>query len=120
MIGTETITVTPRTGSWSAGVYTPVDGTPYTLKASVQPVGPRTVEMLPEAARTAARFNVWIAGATQRVNVTSPAMGYPGDVLTIRGREYVAIASEDHSGHRRGLPHQVVTVAEVGHDEVSP
>ncbi len=120
MIGTESVTVTPRTGAWTAGTFVATSGTPYTVTASVQPAGPRAVEMLPEGARSRARFTLWIAGTTQQIKVASTSTGAPGDVLTIRGRKYLALSVEDQSGHAHGLPHQVVVVAEVGEDETAP
>lgn len=120
MIGTELVTVTPRTGAWSGGTYTATAGTPYTVRASVQPVGPRAVEMLPEGARSRAKFTAYLEGATQAIKIANLSSGAPGDLLTVRGKTYVALAVEDMSGHVKGLPHQVVTLAEKGDDEVTP
>jgi hypothetical protein len=57
-----TFTVARRPGAWTDGVWTPGTPSGYTIKASrPQPVGPELLQMLPEGARSSARFVVYAA-----------------------------------------------------------
>jgi hypothetical protein len=117
MLGPVTITITPRTGSYSAGRYVPTDGTPYTATASVQDSTPRTVEFLPEGAREKCTKIAYVRGPGLTIRPMAQASGYPGDKVTYAGRVFYVVALRDHQDHLHGIPHVEAFLAEVGADE---
>lgn len=117
MLGTTTITITPQTGTYTAGRYVATGGTPYTATAQVEDVDPRTAEQLPEGAREKCKKVARIAGTTVAVKPADVNTGYPGDRVSYRSDSYVVLAVRDYRDHSAGLPHVEAFMALVGDDE---
>ena len=117
MLGQTTKTVTPQTGAYVNGVWVSSAGTPYNVRASVQPLSPRAVEMLPEGARTSARYVAFVRSpATIKTTDLTGSPATPADRITYQAREYVAYSHRDFSDHTSGLAHQEYVLIEVWAD----
>jgi len=121
MIGTETVTVTPYDGTWVDGVFVPPAGSTFTVVASVQPVGAKMLERLPEASRTTARFLMLVEAPQTTWPKTTDLTASPRTpadrVTRSNGKTYEIGAEYDHTEHAYGLPHKAYTLHEVGADE---
>ena len=115
LLGAETLTVTPYTVSIVDHVPTPAAGTPYTVTGSVLPIGERALQMLPEGARSSARFELYVEG-TDPIPNTAEA-GKAADRVSWGGRSYVVTGVQDYTQHTTGLPHRRYVMLEVGSDE---
>ena len=115
LLGQETLTVTPYTVTETNGVLTPSAGTPFTVKGTVLPISDRALEMLPEGARTSARFELYVEGTSPTPQTAST--GRAADRTVWGGRTYKLIATRDYTQHTTGLPHRRYVLAEVGSDE---
>jgi hypothetical protein len=100
------LTVTPYTASFVNGVPTLSAGTPFDVIGTVLPVSARTLEMLPESARTSASFELFVEGDPVIQTATS---GRGGDRLSWHGKSYVVHGTQDYTQHSSG--------EEVGDDE---
>jgi hypothetical protein len=101
-----TLTCTRRTGAWVSGHWVPGAPSTYTVVASrPQPVGPETLEMLPEEARSSAKFEIYVEDDQTEIHMIdydSPTT--PADLVAYGGHTYVVTGVEDWAdvplGHR--------------------
>ncbi len=111
LLGEETVTVTPQTQSLTAGKIGLTPGAPFTLQATVLPIGFNELQRLPEASRTSASFSMIVEG-DQALRVKAPA----DRVQTSQG-ECVVIGEVDFTQHTTGLPHRTYILALRSGDE---
>jgi hypothetical protein len=107
-------------GAWVDGEW--VNGASagaLSITASVQPVTPELIDMLPEGARTSARFVMYAeAGQTQMITADIGESRRP-DRVTFQSRDYMVQSIGNWSAHVTGLPHQEYVMLQVGDDEPS-
>ena len=104
-------------GAYVNGQYQPSYGTPFPVWASVQPVTPETVQMLPEAARTRAKLLAYAGSEQPRIRTTDLDSGASADRVTYRNTDFLAIEVADWTGHVAGIPHMVYGLVPIGADE---
>jgi hypothetical protein len=106
------------TGDWVGGAWVP-DGAASTLSitASVQPVTPELIDMLPEGARTSARFVMYAEAGQVQLITADIGEKRPADRITFQGRDYMLQSIGNWSAHVSGLPHQEYVMIQVGDDE---
>lgn len=112
-----TYTVTRRPGAWTDGEWTPNVGaqTTFGLVASMpQPVGPELIQMLPEAARTSARFMIFAEDDQPEIYLIENAT-HAADYVAYGGQSYLVTSAEDWSGMPLG--HHAYILLEAGPDE---
>ncbi len=83
-------------GTLTLGVRSPGATSVVQVTASVQPLGPREIQLLPEGVRT--RFPVKLF-ATSELRAAGDVTGAAGDKFTFAGRTFEVIAVEDWSTH---------------------
>lgn len=118
MIPRESITVTrQRPGAWTDGVFVP--GRPYnlTIQGIVQPIGPRDVERLPEAARTKAMFSLHADTQQPVLQLTDLDKPAAADRITWHGQSYGLIALGDWAHFGGTASHRAYALVEVGAEE---
>ena len=96
-------------------VSTAAAGTPFSVVGTVLPISDRTLEMLPEGARTSARFELFVEGTDPQIETASS--GKAACRTTWGGRTYRVISTRDYTQHTTGIPHRRYALAEVGGDE---
>lgn len=119
LLGRESITVQPRkqTLTTSTGKYAiATNGASSTVWGSVQPIGQRQLERLPEGARASARWIVYVESPTNAINIGGSPLTVP-DALTTSMGTLIPIAEIDYTPHTSGLGHVAYACAEVGGDE---
>jgi hypothetical protein len=112
-------TATRRPGSWD-GAW--MHGTPTTftfLASRPQPVGPELLEMLDEAARTAARYIIYAQDDQPELYLVGRGReGYAADTVAYNGEDYLVTSDDDWNG--RPLGYRGYVLLEFGPDEVTP
>ena len=112
-----TYTVTRRPGAWTEGAWVPNVGaqTTFDLVASLpQPVGPELIQLLPEAARTSARFVIFAEDDQPDLYLVENAT-HAADYVAYGGRSYLVTSVEDWAD--RPLGYHAYVLLEVGPDE---
>lgn len=104
-------------GSWVNGKWVPGETTRFTVTGSLQPLTQREVEMLPEAARTKAKFAFYCENNQEFLKTTDLAETKGADRLLWNGREYMLFGVGDWHLHLTGVPHKAYALIEVGVDE---
>lgn len=93
----EVVTVTRRAaGARSAGIVTPGSSSTFDTIVSIQPMGARQAQMLPEGIRQ--RSPVVLYGADE-LKATDPSTGAVGDTFAWKGRTYEVTGVEDWTTH---------------------
>ena len=118
-LGRELITVQPKTQTLNTttGQYAlSNNGASSTVYGSVQPIGQRVLERLPEGARASARWVIYVESATAAISLGGGPGVHP-DVLTTSKGELIPVAEIDFVAHTTGIPHVAYACAEVGGDE---
>lgn len=119
ILGTEKLTITRRAGDFVNGAFVPVLDETFTIKANVQPMPARQLEMLPEAARTKGAFICYASNRQRALRVLDlGGKGLPDRVARGDGRSYEVHSLGDWTSHTSGLPHRAYALVEVGTDEV--
>lgn len=117
MIGTELVSCVHRQQTLVGGNLEVSDlGAPFSVVASIQPVTGEVLEMLPENARVAARYAMWIEGDSPVLGASVEA-GRPGDRVFWRSRTWEVTVAMDWTIHARGIPHWAYILTRVGGDE---
>lgn len=114
-----TLTVTRRPGAWTNGVWTPAPAVVmYTFPITAsrpQPVGPEVLEMLPEAARSTARYITVVPdGEPDVILVEDDAADKAADYISYNGRQHLVTSVENWDGFALG--HRALVLLEVGKD----
>lgn len=119
MLGVEPITVTREAvpGTWVNGKYVPGETTTLTVMAAIQPLSPREIEMLPEGARTRARWALFCDPDQPPLQCTDLSNDTAADRVSWAGREFVVYQNGDWMAHQTGIPHYAYALLEVGADE---
>jgi hypothetical protein len=117
LLGSEIVTVTPQTQALVSGKYKLVPGTPYTVRGTVLPVPGQVLAMMPEGARTSARFVLYVEGNPAIVTTDNASPEKPADRITRGGFEYTVTSNLDLSVHTTGLPHRSFILHRKGGDE---
>lgn len=119
-LGEKTLTVTRKL----AGSYVPpadqwVDGgeTTFPITASVQPVTPKLVDMLPEGSRDSARYSMYAEIDEPELVSTDITTQVRGDRVAYKGRNYWVQSTGDWSSDEDGIPHYEYVMLSVGEDE---
>jgi len=112
-----TITVKRRSGAWVNGVWVPGAQVVSTITASrPQPVGPETLDMLPEQDRSSAKFEIWADDAEDALHLIEyDEEGVPPDIVIWGGRSYLVTGLEDWDGVSLG--HRAYVLLAYGPDE---
>lgn len=117
LLGQETLTVTPYTGSWD-GDYTATPAATFTVDGSVQPLAPgEDVEGLDEGDRIRARAWLLVEDGQTEISPTDLAAQTPSDRVAWQGKDYEVMSRADWTPHSTGLPHKVFLLLLVGEDE---
>lgn len=96
----DTFTVTRASaGSWTKGRYVEGGTSTFEITGSVQPMGPKETELLPEAYRTKRAYRVYTATELKTVDVPNSVSA---DSISIDGSDYEVI---DVSYWRQMMPH---------------
>lgn len=95
-----TFTVTRRPGDWVDGVWVPDPTSTFTINASrPQPVGPEQMEMLPEGARSSARFQIYAEDDQAEIYLVGrDREGFAADTVAYNGEDFLVTALGDWSG----------------------
>lgn len=119
-LGEVTMTVTRK----APGSYVPpndvwVDGaeSTFAFTASVQPVTPLLVDMLPEGARDSARFSMYAEIDEPPLISTDITTQVRGDRVEYDGRSYWVQSTGDWTSDDDGIPHYEYVMLAVGKDE---
>jgi hypothetical protein len=104
----------PVTGVWEDGAGPP---DVFTIIASVQPVTPWLVEMLPEGARDAARFSLYAEADQPELYDIDISDGRRPDRIEYRGRNFWLQSTGDWTADDSGIPHYEYVMLSVGEDE---
>ena len=110
-----TLSVTRRPGAWTAGEWVPnvAGSTTFTILASrPQPVGPETLEMLPEGARSSARFMICVPDGQPELYMVEHA-DHAADYVAYAGRSHLVTLAEDWTGMPLG--YRAYVLLEVTH-----
>ncbi len=93
------LTVTRRPGAWTDGSWVPsTTGSTFNITASrPQPVGPELMEMLPEAARTSARYVVYVSDDQERLYLVEDAT-HAADYVAYEGKQHLVTSAERWAG----------------------
>lgn len=116
------LTAIRRPGAWNdAGDWIMLEGDEQEIAfvgGRPQPVGPEVIDMLPEGARSVARYVMFVHDDQPDLITISEDGTTAADVLEWRGKEHLLVAGEDW----RGLPdgHIVYGLIEYGADETRP
>jgi hypothetical protein len=114
------MTVTRKaTGSYVPPNDTWVDGSESTFPftASVQPITPLLVDMLPEGSRDSARFSVYAEIDQPELISTDITTQVRGDRVAYDGRNYWVQSTGDWTSDDDGIPHYEYVLLAVGKDE---
>jgi hypothetical protein len=117
LLGAETITVTPQTQTLVDGRYQLVPGASYTVTGTVLPIPGQVLAKLPEAARTTARYVLYVEGDPGISTTDNASPEHPADRVTRKGFEYTVASNLDLSIHASGLPHRQFILHRKGGDE---
>ena len=79
-------------GTHIDGKYQPSLGPAFFVSASVQPMDPQTVQMLPESARVTAKFTLFASTRERELKTTDLAGQTEADRIKYRGRQYRLIS----------------------------
>lgn len=119
-LGEKTVTVTRKL----PGAYVPptdawVDGgtTTFPFTASIQPVTPKLVEMLPEGSRDSARWSAYAEIDQPELISTDITTQRRGDRVAYKGRNYWVQSTGDWTSDEDGIPHYEYVLLSVGEDE---
>ena len=119
-LGEVTMTVTRKLpGSYVAPTDAWADGgtTTFSITASVQPVTPLLIDMLPEGSRDSARFAMYAEIDETELISTDITTQRRGDRLVYRGRSYWVQSTGDWTSDDSGIPHYEYVMLAVGEDE---
>lgn len=103
---TETLTIERRTGTYVAGVWTPVpDGAPFDVQAGMQPATGRDMLRAPEGQRKAEGWVLFVASSSGALRLADKDTGALADRFTFRGQLYELDHAEDWAteGYQRCL-----------------
>jgi hypothetical protein len=118
ILALETLSVTRRSGDYVSGKFVPVLDETFTIRANVQPMPARQLELLPEAARTRGAFMCFSDNRQRELRVLDQATkGLPDRVTRSNGRTYQVHSLGDWTSHTSGLPHRAYSLIAVGDDE---
>lgn len=118
ILGLETLSVTRRKGDYVNGAFVPVLDSVFTIRANVQPMPARQLELLPEAARTKGAFLCFADKRQTALRVLDlNGKGLPDRVARSDGRSYQVHSLGDWTSHTTGLPHRAYALVEIGSDE---
>lgn len=117
VLGIEQLLVTRRVGGYSDHEYVVAVDSTFDILISLQPVGGRILEQLPEGARTRARWAGYASIDQPVLRGTDLATQEPPDLITRDGVEYEVHAIADWTGHDQGLPHHAYVLMAIGDDE---
>ena len=109
-------TVTRRSGAWTAGAWVPATGAPVTfalLASKPQPVGPELLEMLPEGARTSARYVIYAADDQSMLYLIEDAT-HAADYVAYDGKAHLVTSAEKWAGMPLGYRAYVLLEATNG------
>jgi len=116
LLGARRVTVTRVTsGAYVSGVYTVLASTTLQVWASVQPIGDRDRQNLPEGIRTSAKHKLYTTAT-----LTEAGDNQLADTVDVGdgGVELVVVGGSDwDSAHRGGVRHHRYILAEPGFDE---
>lgn len=112
-----TFTVARRPGAWTDGPWVPDSGTTYNLLASrPQPVGPELLQMLPEGARSSARFVIYAADDQPDVHlIDDETERLAADVVLYESWGYLATTIDNWAS--RPLGYKAYILLSYGPDE---
>ena len=112
-----TITVNRRAGSWVDGLWVPGTPSQSTITASrPQPVGPETLDLLPEQARSSAKFEIFADDTEDALHLIEyDDEATPADTVEWGGRTYLVTGVEDWDGVALG--HRAYVLLAFGPDE---
>jgi hypothetical protein len=118
MIPRESITITRQSkGEWVDGVFVPGGTYDFTIQGIIQPLGPRDVERLPEAARTVARFSLYADTDQEVLELTDLDKPAAADRVTWHGRSYGLVALGEWAHFGGTASHREYALVEVGAEE---
>lgn len=117
LLGEEDVSVQHRAAAVVAGRDVETDdGAAVPMVASVQPIAGKFVEILAEGARRGASFMMIVENAPD-LRVTDLVLKRASDIVTrANGDRFRTVTVHDWSIHKRGLPHRVATLEEIGQD----
>jgi hypothetical protein len=105
ILGATTHTVTRyATGTWTSGVYTAGTASTFTIRGSVQPMDGRTLDLLPEGARSEARY-ILLCDHRQTELLEQ-------DRVSVGSRSYLVMMLADWTAHTP-LPYRGYVLGEV-------
>ena len=112
-------TATRRAGTWD-GSWTFSSFTPFTFKGSEpQPVGSEAIEMLDEAARTAARYIIYVQDDQPELYlIERDEEGHAADTVAYNGNTYLVTSDSNWNG--RPLGYRGYILLEFAPDEKVP
>jgi hypothetical protein len=117
LLAREQITVQPKQQTLSNGTYAlSNDGASFTIWGSIQPIGRKDLERIPEGSRASAEWVIYTEGGTDAIDIGGRP-GEPPDHLTTSKGTLIPIASIDYSTHTTGLGHVAYACMSVGSDE---
>lgn len=119
-LGDKAMTVTRKLpGAYVPPTDTWVDGgeTTFPFTASVQPVTPLLVDMLPEGARDSARFSMYAEIDQPPLVSTDITTQARGDRVECDGLNYWVQSTGDWTSDVSGIPHYEYVMLAVGKDE---
>lgn len=119
------LTVTRRPGGWNGAWEFSPFSTLTVYGSRPQPVGPETLQMLPEGARSDARFVIYVDD-TAPDGTAQPELyligrdreGYAADTIAWNGDEYVLTTIDDWNG--RPLGYRAYILLAFAPDEKEP
>ena len=107
-----------ESGSWQYGKWVPTtEINHFFITGSLQPLGQREVEMLPEAARTKARFSLYCEITEPFLKTTDLEETKGADRLIWDKEEYMLFGIGDWQLHLTGVTHKAYVLIEIGDDE---
>lgn len=117
LLGSTTVTV-ERPGAQTIVAGEVLDGaiTTFTVKASVQPIGGREREDLPEGYRTRGRYKMYQKRGS-RLQTTNLETNQREDIVLYDGRRFEVVAWSAWTDHVAPTRHHKYLLAELGADE---
>lgn len=117
LLGPTTVTV-ERPGPQTVVAGEVIDGAPttFTIRASVQPIGGREREDLPEGYRTRGRYKMYQKRGPV-LQTTNLETNQREDIAVYKGRRFEVVSWLDWSDHKAPTKHQKYLLAELGIDE---
>jgi hypothetical protein len=118
ILGRKTLKVVRDIGrAHVGGQYQPSLAPPFFVVASVQPMDPKAVEMLPESARLSAKFALFADALQPELKTTELSGQTEADRVEYRGKQYRVTSLGDWTAHAAGIPHNAYAMLLIGDDE---